>query len=369
MPTLLRPLLAFSLTYIALAHPTIANTHVTAREGTSNPAKIPSFSWELVPTGSEQQFRGLAAVGDRVVWLAGSQGTVLRSVDSGASWDSVGPKLSEEDADLEFRDVHAWSAENAVILSIGSGPESRVYLTSDGGLTWTQTFTNEEESAFYNCLDFEDEKRGLAVSDPVDGVFRLIETLNGGSSWSIVNPRGMPPAWEGEFGFSASGTCLTTTAGRWYSASGGVDPGRVFSSGDGHSWEVANSSIAGGPAGGVFSVQFLNSTYGIALGGDFENPGGNISNAAWSADAGATWHPALGFPGGYRSSSSWVPGFDDTAIAVGPLGSDLTIDGGQTWHPFDNGSFDSVDCDMKQSCWASGQDGRVGRLVVQYGAR
>jgi hypothetical protein len=38
----------------------------------------------------------------------------------------------------------------------------------------------------------------------------------------------MPPALGGEFGFAASGTCLEAAAGRWYIASGGVDPGRIF---------------------------------------------------------------------------------------------------------------------------------------------
>ncbi|KAI1505160.1 oxidoreductase [Biscogniauxia marginata] len=327
-------------------------------------SSYPKLSWKLLSTGSESQFRGLAPVSDKVVWVSGTKGTVLRSEDGGSTWASVGPALSADDAGLEFRDIEAWSAEKAVILSIGEGTDSRIYFTDDGGDSWTQSFSNQEASAFYDCIAFESPERGMAMSDPVDGKIRLIETLDGGKSWSIIDPSGMPLALEGEFGFAASGTCIATAAIRWYIASGGVNPGRIFRSENGYQWEVSNSSIAGGEAGGVFSVQFLDKKHGIAVGGDFEAPAGAINNAAWSSDGGVTWIRSTSFPGGYRSGSSWVPGSWDTALAVGPTGSDFTIDAGHTWHGFDNGTFDSVKCLTSHVCWASGQNGRVARLII-----
>lgn len=330
---------------------------------TSLPAGV-SLSWSLKPTGTTAQFRGLAPVSGRVAWVSGSQGTVLRTTDGGNTWQSVGPTLDEDDQALEFRDIQAWSKDRAVILSIGEGASSRVYVTNDGGDTWTQTFTSEEPTAFYNCLAFESPRRGLAVGDPVDSKFRLIETTDGGASWSLVDPEGLPDALEGEFGFAASGTCVSTAAGRWYLASGGVDPGRIFFSDDGLDYDVTESAIAGGPAGGVFSVQFRDAKHGIALGGDFESPAGNVDNAAWSTDGGATWKPSKKFPGGYRSGSSWVPGLHSVALAVGPTGSDITLDGGRRWYGFDNGTFDSVECLNAFTCWASGSRGRVARLSL-----
>lgn len=323
------------------------------------------LSWILTPTGTRQQFRGLAPVSDKIAWVSGTGGTVLRTTDGGTSWASVGPALSAEDQSLEFRDIQAWTENNAVILSIGESTDSRVYITDDGGKSWTLSFTNSEPAAFYDCLAFESAEHGLALSDPVDGRFRLIETQDGGKSWSIVDPAGIPEAIPGEFGFAASGTCLSTAAGRWYIASGGVDPGRVFRSADGHDWDVSDSSIAGGAAGGVFSVRFRDATHGLALGGDFEKPTGAADNAAWSSDGGASWTPADKFPSGYRSGSSWIPGFCNVALAVGPTGSDFTRDAGRTWHVFDNGTFDSVECLGKSTCWASGSGGRVARLDLR----
>ena len=66
-------------------------------------------------------------------------------------------------------------------------------------------------------------------------------------------------------------------------------------------------------------------------------------------------------PDEYRSGAHWVTG--RVAIIVGPSGSDLTADGGQTWRGFDEGSFDTVDCAGGWVCWASGTMGRVAYLV------
>ena len=48
------------------------------------------------------------------------------------------------------------------------------------------------------------------------------------------------------------------------------------------------------------------------------------------------------------------------AVAVGPNGSDLTRDGGRTWHRFSDTGFDAVQCTKDGACWASGTD-RPGR--------
>ncbi|WYZ38005.1 hypothetical protein EsH8_II_001511 [Colletotrichum jinshuiense] len=354
---MLRYLLTNGLAVLAAASPLTATSSIQPRNV--------SLSWEILPTGSQQQFRGLSPVSEKIAWVSGTGGTVLRTVDGGESWESVGPELADADAELQFRDVQAFSADKAVILSIGEGTDSRIYITADGGKSWTQTFENEEPAAFFNCIDFEDDGRGIAVSDPVDGKFRLIETADGGKSWSIVDPSGMVPALAGEFGFAASGTCISTAEGRWYLASGGVDPGRVIRSPDGHKWEASESAIAGGASAGVFSVRFRDSLHGIAVGGDFNVANGSAYTSSWSEDGGVTWTASQSFPGGYRSGSSWAPGLCGVAVAVGPSGSDITLDGGRTWETFDTGSFDSVECLSGRVCWASGSRGRVGTLTLK----
>ncbi|KAH3907517.1 hypothetical protein HBH56_190070 [Parastagonospora nodorum] len=335
----------------------------SATSTTAHASTQPRLTWSITPTNTIRQFRGLAPVSDKVVWVSGTAGTVLRTTNGGSTWANVSPSLLPDNATtFEFRDIQAYSAETAVIMSIGEGNASRIYRTTNGGKSWKPAFINQEPTAFYDCMAFENEKHGLAMSDPVNGKFRLIETWDGGASWKIVDPSGMPAALTGEAGFAASGTCLEAAAGRWYLASGGVNPGRIYRSNNGHDWKVTNSSITGGAAAGVFSVRFRDAKHGLAVGGDYQNPTGNTGISSWSDDGGATWQASERFPAGYRSGASWIPGRGFTAIAVGTSGSDITFDGGKNWRNFDNGTFDAVECIGMNVCWASGLQGRVARL-------
>jgi photosystem II stability/assembly factor-like uncharacterized protein len=325
-----------------------------------------NLTWTLTPTNSTQQFRGLSPLSASTVWVSGTSATVLRTTNGGATWTNVSPHLAPENATLfQFRDIHAFSAHSAVTLSIGEGNLSRIYLTRDAGRSWTPAFINTDPAAFYDCMAFENARHGLAMSDPVAGKFRILETWNGGADWSLVDPSGMPAALAGESGFAASGTCLEAAAGRWYIASGGVNPGRIFRSQDGKTWKVSNSSIVGGAAAGVFSVRFRDAKHGVAVGGDYEKPSGSANVSSWSEDGGATWHASESFPGGYRSGVSWVLGRGKTAVAVGTSGSDFTVDGGRNWQGIGNGTFDAVECVGKNVCWASGSGGRVARLSLR----
>jgi photosystem II stability/assembly factor-like uncharacterized protein len=331
------------------------------------------LSWTLTSTHSTHQFRGLSPISSKIVWVTGTNGTVLRTVNSGATWTNVSPTFlpSENSTDFQFRDIHAFSAHSAIILSIGEGNLSRIYTTSNSGKTWKRTFVNEEPAAFYDCMAFsrQNPRYGVAMSDPVAGMFRLLETWDAGRHWHVVDNTGMPPALEGEAGFAASGTCIEAAAGRWYIATGGVDPGRIFytSERDGRvdgKWRVAENKITGGEAAGVFSVRFKDAWHGIAVGGNYSDPTGASDTAAWSKDGGVQWHKADTFPGGYRSGVSWVLGMKDVAVALGTSGSDITVDGGRNWERIGNGTFDAVEC-LKSGCWASGSRGRVGWLDLR----
>jgi photosystem II stability/assembly factor-like uncharacterized protein len=324
---------------------------------------LPLPAWRIVPTGSPQQFRGLAAVSAQVAWLAGTAATVLRTVDGGAHWQNVSPPGLP--TDLQFRDIEAWDARHAVALTIGNGPDSRIYRTSDGGQHWTEAYQNPDPNAFYDCMAFFDRSSGLALSDPVGGRFRILRTSDGGAHWAVQDPAGMPPALDGEFAFAASGTCLVTGGphNAWI-ASGGGATARVFRSTDsGRTWTVADTPVASGPAAGIFSLAVRSTFALVAVGGDFLAPTGRTRIAATSGDGGIRWTSVRSMPFGYRSAAAWVPGSVASVVAVGPTGSDVSLDAGWSWRTFDVGSFDNVQCARDGACWASGSNGRVGVLT------
>ncbi|HEY6739427.1 MAG TPA: oxidoreductase [Actinopolymorphaceae bacterium] len=348
---------------IRLGAAVLAGMLAVSMTGGPASAGTPSLTWDLRPTGTSAQFRGLDVVNHRVAWVAGTEGTVLRTTDRGRNWENVSPPSA---SGMQFRDIEAFDARRAVALTIGPGEESRIYRTTDGGRSWDEVFRNDHPDAFYNCVGFVNRRRGLAVSDPVDGKFRILETSDGGRTWRVQSPDRMPPALGGEYNFAASGTCLVTGPGRsvWF-ATGGESDARVFRSNDGgRSWAVSSTRIGHGPSAGIYSLAFRDRLHGIAVGGDYTTPDTADRAAAVTSDGGRTWtlvSDAVA-PRGYRSGVAWV-GRLPVALAVGPTGSDVSWDGGRTWTSFDDGAFDVVDR-AGLTCFASGPDGRVGQLSL-----
>lgn len=342
---------------------TLTATTATASPTSGTGRAAYDLSWGLLTTPTDTaSLRGLSAVSQKVVWAGGSEGTILRSVDGGRTVTSVGPTGT---SDLQFRSVYASSADHAVAASIGDTPDAmRVYVTDDGGATWTVSQQNSLPTAFYDCMTFTNKRDGYILSDPVDGKFLVLRTTDGGHSWTQLPSEGMPPALDGEFGFAASGTCINANKrGDLFFGTGGDNPGRIFSSTDGgRTWSVQDSPVAGASAGGVFSLSFGPGRGGVAVGGDFTTPDAAVSNAAWTDDMGRTWHPGTGL-GGYRSGSAWMDGFQGGVLAVGTSGSDVSWDGGRTYATFDTGTFNAVDC-VPGACYAAGAQGRMARLVV-----
>jgi photosystem II stability/assembly factor-like uncharacterized protein len=319
--------------------------------------------WRLKDTGvTDVRFRGLAAVNRNTAWVAGSKGTVLRTADGGRSWRNVSPPGA---AGLEFRDIEAFDGRRAVVLAIGEGEASRTYRTEDGGSTWTETFRNADPKAFYDCLTFFDSRNGLAMSDPVDGKYRILSTGDGGRSWKVLPNTGMPEALPGEAGFAASGQCLVSNGSRdvWLTTGGGAR-GRVMHSADrGLTWKVTDTTLpAGDPARGVFGVAFRDRHHGIAVGGDYRAGQPSPNAAALTSDGGRHWRASTAPPAEYRSGVTWLPRSRSVALAVGPTGTDITVNGGRSWRKIDAGSYDTVTCTGDFGCWAAGEKGRVARL-------
>jgi photosystem II stability/assembly factor-like uncharacterized protein len=313
----------------------------------------------MVETGSSAQFRGLSAVSARVAWLGGTHGTVLRTVDGGRTWASVGPSGGEG---LEFRDIEAFDERHAVALSVGAGDQSRIYRTDDGGQHWQLTFANPDPAAFYDCVAFFDPWRGLAMSDPVDGRYRVQATDDGGRHWRQIPDDAFPPAQPGEAGFAASGQCVTTSGpfDAWIATGGGAKARVLHTADGGRHWHAADAPMPSSASAGVFAVAFRTPWQGVAIGGDYANPTATGPAVATSHDRGRTWTTPPQHPNGYRSGLAWR---GQSVLAVGPGGSDLSPDGGRHWRHFDDGSFDTVDCAWTGACWARGEKGRAAHLA------
>jgi len=316
-----------------------------------------SAQWVRQSVETSASFRGLSVVNEKVIWASGTGGTVIRTIDGGRKWNVI----HVPDADkLDFRDIEAFDANTAYILSIGNGAASRIYKTIDGGSTWKEQFRNTDEKTFYDALACWDAKNCLAMSDPVDGKYILVRTTDG-ESWQPPHSKHFAIALTGETSFAASGTCLIANGvSTAYLISGGT-AARVFRSDDrGNTWLAANTPIIKGTAGsGIFSIAMLDAVNGVIVGGNYEKPNEANDNLAFTTDGGTTWKIGSGLSG-YRSGVTYID--KRILIAVGTNGSDISNDSGKTWKHLGSEDLNAVASLGKRSVWAVGPKGGVFRL-------
>jgi photosystem II stability/assembly factor-like uncharacterized protein len=280
-----------------------------------------------------------------VVWASGRGGTFVVTTDGGQTWKAGVVPGAEG---LQFRDVQGVSDKVAYLLSIGSGTDSRIYKTTDGGATWTLQFQNQDNAAFYDCFAFWTPERGIAQSDSVNGRFPAIRTTDGNTWQDIGN--NLPAALAGESSFASSGTCVAAQGknNAWI-VTGGASPSRVLATEDGgNTWHAYDSPLRGSPSAGIFSVAFRDAWHGIIGGGDLDPSAPPFAQTATSSDGGKIWtitkqQPNIGtvfglsYAGevgigrGHEGEDRDEANANQTVVVTGPGGSAWTPDEGNTW--------------------------------------
>ena len=324
-------------------------------------------AWTPQSSGVTVRLRGVSAVSDRVAWASGAWArevgnTILRTEDGGATWKKLANPSSVPAERLDFRDVDAVSATTAYVLSIGAGTLSRIYKTTDAGLTWTMQFANADAEAFFDAMAFWDADHGIAVSDSVKGAFVIITTEDGGKSWSRVPADRLPAALDNEGAFAASGTNVTVfgASHAWF-GTGAAAQARVLHTPDrGRTWTIADTPLRAGQTSGIYSVAFRDAMNGVVVGGDYSKETEAVDNSAVTKDGGKTWTLVKGLTG-FRSVVAYVPGQKTTLLAVGPQGSDVSIDDGQTWTKVEGPGFDTFSFVPGAAVgWGAGARGTIG---------
>jgi photosystem II stability/assembly factor-like uncharacterized protein len=333
--------------------------------------------WVKQNVNTTASFRGLSVVNEKVIWASGTGGTVIRTVNGGDSWDVMTVPDAEK---LDFRDIEAFDANTAYILSIGNGDSSRIYKTIDGGKTWKLQFRNTDERAFFDAIACWDRINCIAMSDPVDNRFVLIDTHNGGATWERMNTDKMPVAKSGEAAFAASGTCrITQGRTNAFIVTGGSDA-RVFRTEDrGKTWRAFETPIIKGtPGSGIFSIAMRDRRHGVIVGGNYERPEEVNSNFAFTTDWSHPpktydpiakskdsayedfWGRAKNSLGGYRSGVAYIN--ETTIVAVGPDGSDISSVDGVNVRKIGRENLNAVQAKGRRAIWAVGPNGLVAHL-------
>jgi len=322
--------------------------------------------WAPQTSGVNATLRGVSAASASVVWASGSANTILRTADGGATWTQLASPSADR---LDFRDIDAIDERTAYILSIGNGPASRIYKTTDAGEHWDLQFTNDDPKAFFDAMAFWDAGHGIAVSDSVDGAFVIITTENGGKTWTRVPADRLPPALPNEGAFAASGTNVTVFGSTyvWF-GTGASTKARVLRSFDrGRTWQIADTPLIAGQSAGIYSIAFRDALHGVVVGGDYSKEAEANDNIAVTEDSGSTWtivreHSLTGF----RSLVAHVPGTPKSFVAIGPQGTDLSTDDGRTWTRIEGPGFHTFSfAPGRNFGWGAGGRGAIGRLEIR----
>ncbi|MFP5228175.1 MAG: WD40/YVTN/BNR-like repeat-containing protein [Acidobacteriota bacterium] len=340
-----------------------------------------SGPWVLEESGTKAGLRGVQSLGGGLAWASGADGTILRTEDGGYEWQRCPPPPDAEK--LDFRGIWAWDSNTAVVMSSGTGDQSRVYRTTDGA-HWTLVLSNPDKEGFFDAVVFSSREVGYVLGDPVDGAFTLFRTGDGGATWTRVQSPGLATAAKGSGAFAASNSALT--------AAGGAEDGKVWfvtggeagaflyegTTGCAKGEDVAADSkclnqwmfdrkplpVAGGSASaGAFSLRLVvwngRVKAGVAVGGDYAKADATEGTSVWTPD-GRTWAPSEAPPHGFRSAVSWDAD-RNVWIAVGTNGSDVSWDGGRHWKLLDGtatgGSWNALSLPF-----VVGPGGRIGKI-------
>lgn len=329
------------------------------------PLSLPA-QWQPQSVQTTASFRALSVASPDVVWIGGTKGTFVRTADGGQSWQTG---TVPDAGDCDFRDVQAIDAQTALLMSAGPAEkgQARMYKTTNAGQTWQRVYQTSQTGVFFDGMAFWDDRHGIVFSDPVEGKWFILTTDDGGKTWQPVPAGSLPVMQPGEAAFAASGTSLVVQGKQnvWI-ASGGMTggTGRVFRSTDrGKTWFVSTVPLPAGEATGLFGMQFFSAKTGVVVGGNYQQERQPGPNAAISRDGGRTWQVLTETnPPGLKEAVSILPG--DRLLAVGPAGTSLSADQGQTWQPLDAEGFHSVGC-IKGTCYAVGAKGKVSKQVFR----
>jgi photosystem II stability/assembly factor-like uncharacterized protein len=135
-------------------------------------------SWAFQKSGVKERLQGLSFVNELTGWIVGTQGTIIHTKDGGKTWNTQQSGTNEHLESIHFlnENIGYTTGNNGIILA-----------TKDGGKTWIkqESFTTEP----LHAVRFINANVGYAVGGYLCNgkIPTIVYTNNGGETWRSNN--------------------------------------------------------------------------------------------------------------------------------------------------------------------------------------
>ena len=194
-------------------------------------------------------------------------------------------------------------------------------------------YTDSAKNAFYDALFFNG-KNFFTFSDPEENLKLKFAQFSDGEKFKINFLHDEVQLKKGEAAFAASNTNIAGFKNTIWIATGGL-ASRILKLNlkTGKIQVFETPFVQGTSSQGMYSIDFLDENFGIAVGGDYTKQAENINNIATTKNGGKTWQAqASGKNGGYKTCVKIRPNSKGKdIIAVGDQNIEFSNDYGKTW--------------------------------------
>lgn len=276
---------------------------------------IAQAQWTNLTNPSSYHLYNLDVVSNDVIFAGGYGGSLVKTTDGGQTWQSKGYGNNNWVTKIQFLD----ESNGFVCTQSGNSTHGDVYVTQNGGDTWTSLHSDFD----YSTMFWHDANNGVVAG--WDGL--MLRTQDGGASWTQIPMGTTANIIDVEFVDANIGFCITTSYEFFRTTDGGVTWTKTYLSGveaihfrdANNGWIVTYYGKIGKTTDGGNTFTYYQSPYnfairdilftddltGYAIGGlDCSN--GNCTQSPillTTLDGGLTWidnqHPYMGQEEGF----------------------------------------------------------------------
>jgi photosystem II stability/assembly factor-like uncharacterized protein len=285
---------------------------------------------------------------------------VYKSTDAGKTWKHLGLENTKQIGRII---VDPKNPNMVFVAALGNAyapnPDRGVYRSQDGGATWQKVLSkNEDVGAIDLAFDPVDSKVVYATlwnvrrppwfiyapaNGPGAGIFK---STDGGSTWKEISV-GIPVEGRGHIGIAVA----SSNRNRLYAVVDAKEGGVFISNDAGATWTRLSSDKRLWDRGWYFEKVTVDPRNADVV---------YVMNTSMyrSTDAGKTWTPIKGAPGGDDYHQLWInPDDPKRMIVASDQGSIVSVDGAATWSSWYNqptAQIYHVAADYRFPYWVTG---------------